>query len=87
MFLIVIQIAVVATISYFTIIKLAHRFPEHKDRLTDILVIGLIIFFIPQLLGDSLLYYIELSAIGLAIFGYGYMLIIVYSFFQGYRGK
>lgn len=87
MFLIVIQIAVVATISYFTIIKLAHRFPEHKDRLTDILVIGLIIFFIPQLLGDSLQYYTELSAIGLAIFGYGYMLIIVYSFFQGYRGK
>jgi len=87
MFLTLILIVVVATISYFTIIKLAHRFPEHKDRLTDILVIGLIIFFIPQLLGDSLQYHRELSAIGLAIFGYGYILIIIYSFFQGYRGK
>ena len=86
MFITVIKIAIVLTIFYSTI-KLAYRFPEHKDRLTDIFVIGLIIFFIPQLSGNTFQHYTELSAIGLAIYGYGYILIIVYSFFQGYRGK
>ncbi len=87
MFITAIQIAVVLTILYFTIIKLAYRFPAHKDRLIDIFVIGLIIYFVPLLLDSTFQHYIELRIIGGAIFIYGYILLIIYSFSQGYRGK
>jgi len=85
--IIAIQIAIVVIISYFTMIRFAYRFPKHKDRLLDIFMIGLIVFIVPQFSGNTFPHLTELSITGLAIFGYGYILIIIYSFYQGYHGK
>jgi len=83
----IIQIIIVVIIFYFTIFKFAYRFPKHKDRLLDIFVIGFIIFLVPQFLDNTSQHYTALSIIGLAIVAYGYTLIIIYSFFEGYRSK
>jgi len=55
-------------------------------RIIDIMVIGLIINFVPYLSdGKSLTSILQL--IGALIFFYGFFLVIIYKFLEGYSSK
>ncbi len=85
MLIIAIEVVLAVVVLYLTIIRQASKFPDQKDRLFDIFVIGLIIFFIPHLIDRTYQHFLELRIIGGLIFLYGFLLIIVYSFLEGYK--
>ncbi len=81
----VIEVVLAVAVLYFTIIRQALKFPKHKDRLFDIFAIGLIMYFTPHIMDRSYQHFIEIRIIGGLIFHYGFALLIVYSFLEGYN--
>lgn len=81
----IIEMAVAGLLTYYTTFRLAIKIPAQKHRILDLFIIGFLLFALPHIIDRSYQTLNELRIIGGLICAYSYMLLVIYSFKEGYK--